>query len=188
MAMRSPDDHNLCVNWKQFKHRQKQLLPTKKDLNEAKRASSTFFSPRESLTLHLEHVGNAGGFDGDLAGFLHALFPPSAEQIGRVGLLVVGDGTRKSGFAHVGVFDQVVVPNLDGDGLRGVSAIEDELFVEARVEIVLDGFGSHRFTPAQSPLAFDDAVGISTTHRILEELDFIKLANQNEDLPSDEMK
>ena len=97
---------------------------------------------------HFEHVGDAGGFDGDFSRLLHSLFPPSTKKIGRIDLFIVGDGARESGFAHVRVFDEIVVPDLDGDGFGRESAIEDELLVESRIEIVFDGFRAHGFTAA----------------------------------------
>ena len=69
------------------------------------------------LPLHFEHIGDAGGFNGHFPWLLLTLFSPSTKQIRGVGLFIIGDGTRESGFAHVRVLDEVVVPDLDGDGL-----------------------------------------------------------------------
>ena len=121
-----------------------------------------------SFFSHFEHVGDAGGFDGDLPRLLHSLFPPSTEQICRVDLFIICDGTWESGFAHVRVLDEIVVPDLDGDGFRRESAIEDEFLVESRIEIVFDGFRAHGFTAAnQSLFAFHDAIRIGSTNSIL---------------------
>ena len=73
-------------------------------------------SIKTNCQLHLRQIRDARGFDGDLSRLLHTLFSPPAEQFGVISLLIVGDGARKSGLAHVRVFDDVPVPDLESKG------------------------------------------------------------------------
>lgn len=103
--------------------------------NLTKLSTGTFES---HASLHLRQIRDARGFDGDLSRLLHTLFSPPAEQFGVISLLIVGDGARKSGLAHVRVFDDVPVPDLYRDWVGGKSAEEEKLLIESRVQIVFD--------------------------------------------------
>ena len=72
----------------------------------------------------MRQICNASGFDGDLTGFLNSLFPPSPKQFRVVDLFIVGDGAWEGGLAHVLVFDDIPVPNLDRDGFRRIPTEE----------------------------------------------------------------
>lgn len=127
-----------------------------------------FLETRQALPLQLRQVADASGFDGDFARLLDPFFPPPAEEFGVIGFLIVGNWNGNRRFAHVRVLDQVVVPNLDRDRFRRKSPEENELFVKAGIQIVLDSTSSARFAaPKQSLFAFHDAVGIGTANRVL---------------------
>ena len=99
---------------------------------------------------------------------MHSLFSVAAEEFGSVNLLVVGNGAGERRLAHVLVFDKVVVPDLDGDRLGGEPAIEDKLFIESRIEIVVDRFRPANFTAeTQTLFAFHDAIRVGAAHGVL---------------------
>ena len=61
-------------------------------------------------------------------------------------------------------------PNLNRDGLGGISSEENEFLVKSGIKIVFDSLSSTGFAPKyQTLLAFHDAIWVSATDRILVE-------------------